>query len=510
VSNISSGGNYYGGGGNYYGGGWGGGLGGWGMGMGLGGWGMGMGLGGWDMMGFGGWGGDWGGGWAAPLYGDWYDGWGGGLGSLWGGYGLGAATSMGMGAAIGDPSYDSSLGGYGNGDYGYPVYGGYGYGTGSGVYDYFPTWGVSSVGDWGLDSMASSWLSSNYANPYSAAATAAQPGSASGVYDYSQPINVNAAPSDPNAADSSEQVFSAAREAFKAGDYQRALDLTDQVIKSTPNAPVVHEFRALCLFALKRYDDAASAAYAVLSAGPCWSWSTMVGLYPDVDTYTSQLRALEASIRSNLNATPPRFLLAYQYLVQGNNDAAGMEFAEVAKNEPKDQLSASFAKALAKAKGPAAAPSTGTGPALTRAQPTTTDGKPLVATSLTNGNASAGETVPAPAATSSAATAPSTAQAEAPPPPPAQLTGNWKATPSPDTSITLALDADGAFKWDVAKKGQQNGSISGRAYYVNNVLSLTQEEGPPLAGKVESKDPNKFVFRLMGGGNSAPALTFTR
>ncbi len=112
-------------------------------------------------------------------------------------------------------------------------------------------------------------------------------------------------------------MFSAARDSFKAGDYQRALDLADQVIKSTPNAPVVHEFRALCLFALKRYDEAASVAYAVLSAGPCWNWATLVGLYPDVDTYTNQLRALEAAVRSNPNATPARFLLAYHYLVQG-------------------------------------------------------------------------------------------------------------------------------------------------------------------------------------------------
>jgi hypothetical protein len=260
---------------------------------------------------------------------------------------------------------------------------------------------------------------------------------------------------------------------------------------------------------LKRYDDAASVAYAVLSAGPCWSWSTMVGLYPDVDTYTNQLRGLEAATLSNAGATPPKFLLAYHYLVQGNNDAAGMEFAEVAKREPKDQLSGSFAKALAKAKEPAATPATVTGPAVAGAQPTTTDGKPLVATSHTVPNAPASGAAPAPAAPP-AGTAASTAPAEAPPPPPAELAGTWKAAPSADTAITLALEADGAYKWDVANKGQEAGSISGQAYYVNNVLSLTQEDGPPLAGKIESKEPNKFVFRLMGGGNNAPALTFTR
>jgi hypothetical protein len=258
------------------------------------------------------------------------------------------------------------------------------------------------------------------------------------------------------------------------------------------------------LFALKRFDEAATVSYAVLSAGPCWNWSTLVGLYPDVDTYTNQLRALEAAVRSNRSSTPPRFLLAYHYLVQGNNEAAGTEFADVVKLEPKDQLSASFATALTKAKESTATPATGTPPAVASA--------PAAVAAQAPSTQGAAPAQPATAPTSAAAPAPSpaTEPAEAPPPPPAELTGTWKAAPSPDTAITLALQADGAFTWDVANKSQRNQSIHGRAVYVNSVLSLTQEEGPPLTGKIESKDAGKFTFRLMGGGNNAPALTFTR
>src|SRR5262249_33485513 len=114
----------------------------------------------------------------------------------------------------------------------------------------------------------------------------------------------------------------------------------------TPNDPILHEFRALVLFALKRYDEAAATAYAVLTAGPGWNWPTMVGLYPDVDTYNNQLHALESSVRQNPNAATTRFLLAYHYMVQGHKDAAGNEFQNVVKLEPKDQLSARFAAAL--------------------------------------------------------------------------------------------------------------------------------------------------------------------
>ncbi len=42
-----------------------------------------------------------------------------------------------------------------------------------------------------------------------------------------------------------------------------------------PNDAALHEFRALVLFALQRYDDAAAALYAVLTAGPGWDWATL-------------------------------------------------------------------------------------------------------------------------------------------------------------------------------------------------------------------------------------------
>ena len=94
------------------------------------------------------------------------------------------------------------------------------------------------------------------------------------------------------------------------------------MIKETPNVPVVHEFRALALFALKRYDEAAAVEYAVLTAGPGWNWSTLVGLYPDVDTYTRQLRDLEAYVTANPSSPSGRFLLADHYMVEGHNDEA--------------------------------------------------------------------------------------------------------------------------------------------------------------------------------------------
>jgi hypothetical protein len=89
------------------------------------------------------------------------------------------------------------------------------------------------------------------------------------------------------------------------------LSLTDLALQPYPNDPVLHEFRALCLFALGRYDEAAAALYAVLTACPGWDWATLIGLYPDAGTYTRQLRALEAAIAGNKAVASKRFVLAY-------------------------------------------------------------------------------------------------------------------------------------------------------------------------------------------------------
>jgi tetratricopeptide (TPR) repeat protein len=368
------------------------------------------------------------------------------------------------------------------------------------AYSYFPTWGMSTYGSWGLGSVADTWLSASYSNPYYSTVVAAQPAQTTVVYDYSQPINVTAAAPDAAVTESTEQVFSAARDSFMAGDYQRALELSDQVIKQTPNAEVVHEFRALCLFALKRYDDAAAVDYAVLTAGPGWNWSTMVGLYSGVETYTDQLRALEAYARANPNSTSARFLLGYHYMVQGNQDAAAEQFENVVKLQPNETLSASFAKALKKANEPAqvasAPPAAGVAPGA--AQPVAIAAAPPETAAPTQAGQTGAQAPPAEAP-----------EQQPPPPPPAQMTGTWKAQPAADVSITLTLQAGGQFAWDVDSKGQKQ-SLSGNAGFKDNELALFQQEGPPLIGKVTLSEPNKFVFAPIGTGGKAPGLTFTK
>ena len=85
-------------------------------------------------------------------------------------------------------------------------------------------------------------------------------------------------------------LFDAGRAAFQQGNYTDALAQADAALAKLPGDTTLHEFRALCLFALSRYDEAAAALYAVLSVGPGWDWATLIGLYPSIDPYTQQLR----------------------------------------------------------------------------------------------------------------------------------------------------------------------------------------------------------------------------
>jgi predicted TPR repeat methyltransferase len=72
----------------------------------------------------------------------------------------------------------------------------------------------------------------------------------------------------------------------------------------------------------------------------------MSALYPDVDTYTRQLRALEEYVRQHPDDAAAHFVLAYHYLVMGYKDAAVRQLREVVRLKPDDRLSAALLRAL--------------------------------------------------------------------------------------------------------------------------------------------------------------------
>ena len=230
---------------------------------------------------------------------------------------------------------------------------------------------------WALGSSFYNWGYASYANPYYAETAVAQPivieqtvagGELQTVtvpaytYDYSQPIDTQSAPPPEEVASPAVAKFDSARAAFGTGDYAGALKLTDEALKVLPNDATLHEFRALVLFAVGKYDLAAGPLYAVLSVGPGWDWTTMASLYPNIDVYTSQLRKLEAFVAANPNSTAGRFVLAYHYLTQGNTEVAVSQLKQVVALAPQDTLSAQLVKQFSPPSEPTGTPAPSTAP----------------------------------------------------------------------------------------------------------------------------------------------------
>ncbi len=353
-------------------------------------------------------------GWRNPYWG--YGGWG------YGGWGLGMGLGMGMGLGYGLSSwgYGSSLYGMGYMPYSNPYYDDY-YGTGAGT------------------AMAS-------------------------PYNYSQPIDTTSAAADESVSTPAEALFDSGRASFKQGVYTDALQQTDSALTKLPNDTTLHEFRALCLFALGRYDEAAAALYAVLSVGPGWDWTTLIGLYPDINTYTAQLRALEGYCQSHTDSASARFVLSYHYLTQGYTDAAVAILKQVVALKPGDALSAKLLKQLDQPKDE-------------------------------NGTV--------------AATAAPVLPPDAAPPQGATIAGTWNAQPAAATGITLAIQPDGTFNWQVKRKGEVQ-QFSGKSTFGQGLLTLAQDKGPVLVGRLDWKDANHMTFRIVGDGPDDPGLSFSK
>jgi hypothetical protein len=158
------------------------------------------------------------------------------------------------------------------------------------------------------------------------------------------------------------------------------------------------------------------------------------------------------------------------YLTQGHTDAALDQLKKVVTLQPKDTISASLIKRLEGNNPPA-----GAGASVRPSNP------------------------PAPARL----TAPATPVKEG------RFEGTWTARPNEETTITLAFPDQGKFTWKVAQKGQ-NRQLQGRMTSGNGLLTLVQDQGPPMVGNVTWIDESHFVFKLPAVGPDDPGLSFSK
>ena len=288
---------------------------------------------------------------------------------------------------------------------------------------------------------------------------------------YTQPISVESAAPDQSAVDKAAALFDSARQSFKAGNYAAAQQQVEEALKSLPNDLDLHEFRALTLFAQGRYSEAAAALYAVLAARPGWNWATLIGLYPNVDTFTTQLRQLEQYCANNTNAAAARFVLAYLYLTMGSTDAAADALRQVVRLQPDDRLSRQLLAQLSASPATAAAAAAYS---LIPARPGGVRRRPSRRRRL-----------------------------------PSNLTGTWKAEGAGGTTVELKLEPDGQFTWTATGQGQPR-SFSGTYTAGSGLLTLVSSDGRVIVGRLNGAGAGRFQFKLIGGGPEDPGLTFAR
>jgi hypothetical protein len=128
--------------------------------------------------------------------------------------------------------------------------------------------------------------------------------------------------------------------AFREGDYRNATRLAAHASIDDARNPNVHLLLMQGLFAIGEYRGAANEAHAVMALGKAPDWPTLYALYGKLNPYTIQLRALETYVSEHPKAAEGRFLLGFQYMIEGHRDAARRELGEALKLTPQDPLAA--------------------------------------------------------------------------------------------------------------------------------------------------------------------------
>lgn len=228
--------------------------------------------------------------------------------------------------------------------YGGPWGGAWGAGWG------YPFWPFA-VG-WGLGAMFSPWgFGGGYFNPYVGYGTPVYATVLEPTY-YAVPVAIADTTEPPQQVDPRREaafrMVEDGRALFMKGDYQGALAKYDAAIPDLKDDPLVHELRALTLFALGDYAESAATLNSLLAVAPGMNWFSMRNQYPDVATYTAHLRALEGFLRENPNNAAARFVLGYHYLVTNYPEAAAKQFAKAVELEPKDAVAKKLLDSLTK------------------------------------------------------------------------------------------------------------------------------------------------------------------
>ncbi|MDA0835676.1 MAG: tetratricopeptide repeat protein, partial [Planctomycetota bacterium] len=332
-------------------------------------------------------------------------------------------------------------------------------------WDNYPGLTAFGVTTWAVNRVGWAFGYSDYSNPYYS------DGGDYGGYDYSEPMvmmpNEESLAGDPSETSPPPEVtneqlskFDQARQQFFAGDYDAAMTSVNDALKELPNDSVIHEFRALILFAKGNYQDSAAVLYPVLSVGPGFDWTTLIGLYPDVNTYTTQLRALEAYRDMKPDDAAVRFVLAYHYTTAGQTKDAIAQLTKLLEINPNDQLGKQLLLGLdPKAEVPNPAPQV-----LPPKPDAATDAK--------------------------------------------EYYGNWTATQNRG-KFDMQLQEDGKFSWKFEQNGKPSEVTGVWTVDKDGVLALEMNDDGVMLAQTIIKG-NSLDFYMLGDDKGSEPLKFTK
>ena len=262
-------------------------------------------------------------------------------------------------------------------------------------------------------------------------------------------------------------------------------------LSSIPTDAVMHEFRALVLFAKGDYQQAAATIHSVLAVGPGWNWTTLSGLYNDVSVYTTQLRALEATVKQRPDDGGARFLLAYHYMTDGYPENAARQLQQVVKLIPTDRVAADLLRMIS-------------APQTAQDAQSSAGGNESTPQPSPNGNS---PNLPSPTGTPPHLPSPG-APPTAKPVDPAALVGNWKASRDDGSTFELKMGQDKSFTWKFAQKQQEPQSFDGTYSIEGNVLSLERKGGGAMVAAIDLRDGQHFNFKPVGTSSGRPGSQF--
>jgi tetratricopeptide (TPR) repeat protein len=325
------------------------------------------------------------------------------------------------------------------------------------LWDNHPVAAMAGLTWWGANSLGYLFGYSDYANPYYGESMPACYTEPIVTEPITVPGTAEAPAQPPGVSPEAVAKFDEARAAFLEGQYDEALKLTDAAVAQMPRDAVLHEFRSLVLFALHRYPESAAAIHPVLDVGPGWDWKTLVSLYPNVDAYTFQLRALETARDKDPKAAGLHFLLGYHYLTSGYSEEAVGEFRKTLELQPRDPVSTALVATLSPRDVPPAQP--------------------------------AAETPKAVASDS--------------------LVASWTAPGKGTAKYSMNLRKDGSFTW-AFNRGARKQEVKGVYTVEGNVMAMEPDTGGVLLAELTVKEPDTLHFKMIGATSDDPGLEFRR